>query len=514
MNALEYIKKLYNGKNCYSDHMGQNELNVLHIESNVEKMIENFLSQRKIVFVTGNPGDGKTFLIKSISKPADVYTETDLNNVGNYSEVAGRVIKCYEDSKPAIVAANEYPFMLLLKVIKQQNVRLHDEIVAVRDSAVVYSNSLTRPEKVVVVDLNNRNLLDKDRGLPEMIIKKMCNLLKNEENLSDTLKYNLKALDDSFVRGQVISLFNLVTRGKEHYAMRDIMGAFAYVLTACESEESRGMPYYEALFSGANGLLRSIQQYDPINLTIPTLDERLWNGEITDRWTLGLPEVYPCDEQFDDDSESAIALFKKLKRKYYFENLGGTDLFILQPSDILKYDLFNVFESKHKQIKEAIIRSINKITVPSDNNRSQLQIWTTHHFNRSLETDVWVSSSFVDARDLELLMPRPSDWLAGIEFIPNHLILRYKRKDVDGECPSLYLDMDFLRVLESVDDGYPVSLLPPQYIQSINTFLQQLANNNLSEEYGDGEFKVASHSSNYARTILIINDKYSFLEED
>lgn len=514
MNALEYIKKLYNGKNCYSDHMEQNELDVLHIESNVEKMIEDFLSQRKIVFVTGNPGDGKTFLIKSISKPADVYTETDLNNVGNYSEVANCVIKCYEDSRPAIVAANEYPFLLLLKEIKQQNTQLYDEIVTVRDGAIVYSNSLTRPEKVIVVDLNNRNLLDRDRHLPEMIIKRMCDLLKDEENISDTLKYNLKALDDSFVRGQVISLFNLVTLGNEHYAMRDIMGAFAYVLTACEFEDSRDMPYYEALFSGANNLLLAIQKYDPINLTIPSLDERLWNGEIKDRWVLGIPGTYPNDEQFDDDADSAIELFKSLKRKYYFENIGGSDLFALQPSDILRYDLFNVFEAKRKQIKETIIRSINKLTVPSDSNRSQLQIWTSHHFNRSLDTDVWVSSSFVDARDLELYMPRPSAWLTGMEFMPNHLILRYRRNDVGDECPSLYLDMDFLRVLESVDDGYPVSLLPPQFIQSINTFLQQLANNNLSEEYGDGEFKVASHSSNYARTILIINDKYSFLEEN
>lgn len=292
------------------------------------------------------------------------------------------------------------------------------------------------------------------------------------------------------------------------------MGAFAYVLTACEFEDSRDMPYYEALFSGANNLLLAIQKYDPINLTIPSLDERLWNGEIKDRWVLGIPGTYPNDEQFDDDADSAIKLFKSLKRKYYFENIGGSDLFALQPSDILRYDLFNVFEAKRKQIKETIIRSINKLTVPSDSNRSQLQIWTSHHFNRSLDTDVWVSSSFVDARDLELYMPRPSAWLTGMEFMPNHLILRYRRNDVGDECPSLYLDMDFLRVLESVDDGYPVSLLPPQFIQSINTFLQQLANNNLSEEYGDGEFKVASHSSNYARTILIINDKYSFLEEN
>lgn len=514
MNALEYIKKLYNGKNCYSDHMGEKELNLLHIESNVEKMIKDYLMQKKVVFVTGNPGDGKTFLIKSIVNSPDVYTETDLNKVGNYSEVATKIIECLGVSRPAIVAANEYPFMLLLKEIRQKDSRLYEEIVNVRDSAIVYSNSVAQLERVVVIDLNNRNLLDKDRQLPEMIITKMCDLLREEENLSQTLQYNIRALDDPFVRGQVIKLFNLVTLGNEHYAMRDIMGAFAYMLTACEFKETQNMPYYMALFSGANNLLQAIHKFDPVNLTIPSLDERIWNGEIKDQWIFKVPEVFPGDEQYNDDSESAIELFIALKRKYYFENLGGADLYDLQPSDILQYDLFNVFESKRRQIKETIIRSINKLTVPSDIIRNQLQIWVTHHFNRSLDTDVWISSSFVDARDLELYMPRPATWLSGMEFIPNHLILKYRRDEKTEECPSLFLDMDFLRVLESVDKGYPVSLLPPQYIQSINTFLQQLANNNLSEEYGDGEIKVASHTSNYARTIMIINDKYSFSEED
>ena len=35
MSKLDFIKKLYNGKNCYSDHMNKDELGFLHISSGV-----------------------------------------------------------------------------------------------------------------------------------------------------------------------------------------------------------------------------------------------------------------------------------------------------------------------------------------------------------------------------------------------------------------------------------------------------------------------------------------------
>ena len=66
MSKLDFIKKLYNGKNCYSDHMTEEELKLLHISSKVENLICEMLRKGKIVFLTGNPGDGKTFIIKAI----------------------------------------------------------------------------------------------------------------------------------------------------------------------------------------------------------------------------------------------------------------------------------------------------------------------------------------------------------------------------------------------------------------------------------------------------------------
>ena len=43
MSKLDFIKKLYNGKNCYSDHMNEDELGFLHIPSGIEHLVSDML---------------------------------------------------------------------------------------------------------------------------------------------------------------------------------------------------------------------------------------------------------------------------------------------------------------------------------------------------------------------------------------------------------------------------------------------------------------------------------------
>ena len=66
MNSLQFIKKLYNGRNCYSDSLTEDEIALLHIPSGVERIVEEMVDANRIVFLTGNPGDGKTYIIRAL----------------------------------------------------------------------------------------------------------------------------------------------------------------------------------------------------------------------------------------------------------------------------------------------------------------------------------------------------------------------------------------------------------------------------------------------------------------
>lgn len=511
MKKIEFVKKLYNGKNCYSDHMDESELQLLHIASNVEKIIIDMLSHNRIIFLTGNPGDGKTFIIKTISSVIDeskFYIQTDLNNVKDYSQVVKDIIAMYKENKGAILAVNEYPFMQLCKQIKVASRDVYDEIQNVKKGTIAYGVSQPLTGRVAVVDLNERNLLGADYDLLAGLIDKFIELLKDDSAYYSALKYNLMALSDEFVKGQLLSLFQLAAAECEHFAIRDILGAFAFIFTACTMEDYEGQCYYTAIFEGTNDLLASVQQFDPVYLSCPSLDEKLWNGEIKADWIFGIPDNCPNEIENVDE---ALSLFRKLKRQYYFENKNGKELFKLQPDEITKCtEIFTTFEAQKKKTKESLIKSINKLFLPSSDDRKQLHIWTTHRYDMSQDASVAVSSKSVDASELEILMPRPADWLKGLEYVPDHIVMKPKGADV----PVLRLDVDFLRTLNAIEDGYPIGLLAPQYEQAAAMFLQQLDDKGFSEPNDDGEIKIASRTRSYKKVVHIQDGKYDFGEEE
>jgi ABC-type iron transport system FetAB ATPase subunit len=513
MSKLDFIKKLYNGKNCYSDHMTEEELNLLHISSKVESIISEMLRKGKIVFLTGNPGDGKTFIIRAIKSVIDstnAYTKFDMNSVIKYEEVASEIAACYSEHRPAVIAINEYPFLKLCQDLRLISPEMSREINAAKKSAITYDTSSPLTGRVAVIDLNERNILDTDRNLLSEIIDKFIELLSEDTEHNTTLEYNIKAVSIPEIKAQVIALISLASSECVHIAIRDILGAFAFIFTACKSEEHEGEKYYSAIFESSNSLLTVVQQFDPIYLSSPNLDEALWNGEETAGWILEAPKKWPNDPSYEDDIDGAIACFKEIKRRYYFENVHGQSLLELQPDEIRKCaEIFTSFDSQKKKIKERIIKSINKLFLPSSDDKKQLHIWTTHRYDMSIPAAAAISRKSIDAGELDIQMPRPADWLPGLEYIPNHIILKPKGKNE----PVLRLDIDFLRTLDAIDEGYPVGLLAPQYEQAAAMFLQQLDDNGLTEENDDNEVILASRRKSYKKLVFIQDGKYGFEEE-
>ena len=514
MSNLDFVRKLYNGKNCYSDHMSDNDLSMIHIGSKVEDIIIDLLRTNKIVFLTGNPGDGKTFLIKKHEdeiKEINAFIETDINRVANYEEVAIAVIDCYKNGRAAVIAVNEYQFYQLCKYIKAISPDIYEETMSVKKACIIYDLPGIQLKRIAVIDLNERSLLDKDRALTSEIVDKIYNLLKAEEITNDRLRKNLEAFAVPEIRNQVIRLIEMATTSCEHFAVRDILGAISFMLTACTTDEYADMPYYDAIFESSNCLLQTVQQFDPIYLSMATLDESLWNGNVLTDWYLDTPSEWPNSSKYVDSVDQAIICFKTVKRKYYFENMGGAELANLQPDEIKRCsEVFTSFETKKRVIKERIIKSINKLFLPTSEDKKMLRIWTTHRYDYSTDISTAVSSRYVDANELELQMPRPNEWLKGMEYVPNHILLKPKGRTE----PELVLDMDFLRTLDAIENGYPVGLLAPQYEQTAARFLRQLDDSGLSEENDDGEIIIASRKRSYKKSVYIIDNKYAFEEEE
>jgi len=515
MNSLQFIKKLYNGRNCYSDSLTEDEIALLHIPSGVERIVEEMVDANRIVFLTGNPGDGKTYIIRALEPKLTrkkVYIEKDMNSVTDerMNDVISKIVECYHNNKSCIIAANEFPFFKLIRASRELAPELHNELINVKKNIIVYGYSTLQLRRVCIIDLNERNLLDKDRSIVPPIVRRFVELLKDSTGVNPVLDYNIAALQNELVINQLLRLFNLVAMSGEHFAIRDILGTLAYAMTACtvDDEDINGY-YYDALFSGENELMSFLAQFDPVLLSKPSLDEQLWNGEKTDGWLMGAPTKWP-KELTDESVEDAAKLFKSIKRKFYFENIYAKELSELQPVDYTECEriLVKLGNSSSKRgILSMLINSMNRLFLSTDDEKERLRIWTSHNYDLSRETGAAVSTKYVDASDLDLIYPAPISWLKDMEFTPDRLVMKLKK---DNTSPRLEIDMTLLRGLISIKNGYPASLLSGQYEQAITQFTQALAATSAARDYGDGELLIANRRDGSRKKIFIEDNKYSF----
>lgn len=514
MNSLQFVKKLYNGKNCYSDSLTNEEIALLHIPSGVEKTVEEMVKQNRIVFLTGNPGDGKTYIIRAIEEhltAKNIYIQKDMNSVSDeqLKDVITQISDCFHNGKSCVIAANEFPFFKLIRATKEIDPALHSELVSVKRNVIMYGYPTIELRRVCIIDLNERNLLDKDRSIVPAIVKKFVSLLKENAGINRVLDYNLTALQNELVNEQLLRLFNLVAMSGEHFAVRDILGTISYMLTSCTlNDDDIGGYYYDALFSGENDLMFFVSKFDPILLSVPSLDEQLWNGEKLDGWLLGVPEKWPR-ELTEDSVEDATALFRTIKRRFYFENIYAKALATLQPTDYIECE--HIFTgltntSEMKRTRSMLINSMNRLFLSTDEEKERLRIWTAHSYDLSRETGAAVSTKYVDASDLEIAYPEPVSWLKNMEYAPGYLVM--KRKGCT--TPRLEVNVELLRGLISIKNEYPASLLSGQYEQAISQFTQELAESSIARDYGDGEILMANRRDGSFKKMFIEDNKYRF----
>ena len=341
IDNLQFIQQIYHGRNCYADSMSAEQIDLLHVPSGVEAIVRKMVSEKKIVFLTGNPGDGKTFIVRSLESFLNgVFVVTDMNSIPNqdFPQLADKIFECYSKGEPCVIAANEFPFHKLSNVIKKKYPSIYQELYGIKKNVLVLGYPTVELKRVCIVDLNERNLLDKDRCIVKDFIRKFTSLLRPYCGSNAILAHNVTALSNDLVLEQILGVFSFLSMSGHHFVIRDILETVAYMLIACtdpERDTEDSAYYYDALFSAKNKLAGFATQFDPVLLSNPELDERLWNGEELEGWQLDCPTQWPAQITKGNGSvEEAIRLFKSIKRKFYFENIYAKGLTELQPQDI------------------------------------------------------------------------------------------------------------------------------------------------------------------------------------
>jgi hypothetical protein len=441
------------------------------------------LIAKKDVVLLGNPGDGKTHLIRRVEKATtrsrpefvlDATAESD------YAQLVRRWRVSTRAKRPFCLAINQGPLSQLL-AHKEVDVPQLGEVRDQTRSLVYYDNVPKPPGKVVVVDLNLRSVLT-----PAIIQRALQNILQPGpldacpecfgDETSD-VSLNRRAISEPQVQERIVQLLTAAAHTGRHISMRDLQGFLSFMLLGGRTKaeivrepSDYANRYFTLCFEGEGELFDAVRDvFEPERATLPGVDEHLWeNTGVQTGWLFGRPQVTP------DHLDDAYELFKSLKRQYFFEHADGSKLLSLErDDDSVFFSALSKGATYTEQFLPRVLRAINAFFCPRlDEDGSALRLWGSQQYDTH-SPRVLVSCYRVPREKFTLLVPKLAPWLEGaMDYRADHLFLRYKGKPNDNI--GLRIDRGMWRALALAERGMPMSLRSPQYAKALQTFITRL----------------------------------------
>ena len=239
---ISHIEKLCRSELGVAEVKDQEFIENVHIETSVDKFIKEKINHNSIIFLTGNPGDGKTHLIKKLESEVSTKVEI-IYEAGEVQkeDLKKRINECYKKKRPAIIAINTGILSALLEISKDTSWygptydQLFKPFVYTDDQNDIINN------QVFVIDLNFRNNLSKDivkETLTKIIAvaKKPC---KDCPGNCAPMK-NIQRLEKNEIQNQISSLLDSVSNSGQHATFRDLNAFISFLIfgnTSCKSQK-------------------------------------------------------------------------------------------------------------------------------------------------------------------------------------------------------------------------------------------------------------------------------------
>jgi hypothetical protein len=472
----DYLRMLYRGSSAYADRIDIENLRAIHVETSLDQEILVAIRSGKSVVLTGNPGDGKTHLIRilepaleTIQPPplveydASRVTDEDLYFQWSSAMEQGRPFCVAINEAVLINLANKYRDFAPLQEARQQVIH-----------AVSYNNQEDNDYGVVVFDLSYRNVLS------EGVVTSVLNKLTDEEVIArcencphegcDFVR-NQRLLRNQQVRERLQVIFDRVSRRGYHATLRELQAFVSYLLFAgrdCgQMLESSGEDKYtlhQLIFSGEGKLFDNIRQtFDPSKISHPLWDDNLVYGE-------GDPNDWMQDGALETGAldPNNVERFVSRKRAFYFYNRHGMDLVELAGDDESEFGVF--LKMPERQALRFIIQRINRF-FGDDTGPEQLKVWQSHRYNQSSRRILY-SALTRKRQEFEIVKPELRQTMANaFDLAQDHTLLRLK------ERPQAKLKIDFpmFELLAKANRGVPVMSLESDATRRIWQFMEQLS---------------------------------------
>jgi hypothetical protein len=391
---ISFVEKLYRNANSYADRLTLEELDWIHVDLGLDDYLLDCAKEGRQVVITGNPGDGKTFVIERLRETLvathSAVVITDANACSD-ADILSAWRSCEANGRAFILAINEWPLFELRRLARAESFDPVDEAVRQVRSAVYFGSPPAPPNgRVAVIDLNLRNVLAQrvvTAGINRLTDARFVSELAN----ADPAKANVSRLRTDRVKARLAALLEQASRRGEHTTMRQFMGFLAYVITGGTDSASRIMSqgdgrflFANLVFEGGIGPLFDLvrRSLDPAVITHPDIDEDLWRGTTDPNDWLDPNDVPPAPASCAEEERERC--FRVAKRRFYFEHARGDDLLRFLPSDEADFDrvLSQGLEGGPQLVREMVL-AINRFFEPdcSQDEDDRLTLWQSHRYD-------------------------------------------------------------------------------------------------------------------------------------
>lgn len=475
--GLQFIRDFYRGTSAYADHIDKDLLSYIHLTTKLDEAIVDAARDGKDIVLTGNPGDGKTHIIRMLkskleSLPTPAIVELDASTLSN-EEIYTAWNKAREKHAPFVIAINAAVLYSVYNAYKDYepikeayNQMLH---------SVVFHDEESEPKDLVVFDLSKREVLTSE------ILKQAITKMTAEEHYKECLKCplldscvvskNRKLLNNSRFQERLSIILQRVSLQGYHATLRDIQSFIAYLIfgnrSCAQLNQTAGNSQYDLVnlvYSGKGNLFTEINRaIDPINISHPIWDERILLNTIDpSSWIEGY-EVPAEAIAYDNET-----LFNLRKRQFFFFNQNGAELLTILDDDATRFQSF-LNQDNGKIIKELIFK-LNSFFGNANGSNTKLQIWSGHRYNNE-PRKVLVSAGTIKKSELSVGRPQLLQSMqAGIDMTSNYIRLEKKNS------PSIYLKIDYemYLLLNEAERGVPVLFMESDLVKKVWRFIEQL----------------------------------------
>jgi hypothetical protein len=433
----DLVRSLYKATLSCADHQDPEFARALHISTPLDDAIVLAAQKKKVVIITGNPGDGKTHLIRHIRK--DLSGRVEVNEDANQyddADLTRAIDKAVAARMPLVVAINEGVLLNVCERAKAKFAWARPIRDLILKPYVYDADEIRGHDQIVMLDLNLRNNLAPNTV--QQALKKVAALADAVGPLAD----NAQRLTNPTTLKRVTDLLDAVGKTGFHATMRDLLGFLAYLVAGADQDDPEEVrPYFVNAFDGGVGpLFERVREFDPVLSPAPFLDDQLFMAE--DR-----PEEWAYQPPDETRISGDLDSFNRRKRRAYFEHIRGGAILRSERDDIARH--FGQLRRVDQSPEQVAIRLLNRFFESKDGDTANLVLWFSHQYSAKAVRYV-VSRQAVPAFELEIKVPRLPDSLSDAfkDHYPDHVILRHKQMPLND---GLVIDRRLVSMLVTGD---------------------------------------------------------------